>query len=597
MSQPKKTTSRLRKMIVPGLIAAICLSFFMFVAWTNYNGSLKDEKSQATEVLSRYTNGLSSAIKQQIDKAQSLVIFTQYTNERDMLAYTNQLYSQQSELVQGWLLTENANLINADAATLSQLKSGTNLANHLSHKNGIERVLQTRRTVLVPHQNNLSDGSGSATINCYIPIFSYENNLQKDIKGIFIVLLNVNRLMGQSGLLAATRTYQFALYPEQEATALQSPIFNSYAIDTSFSTIQSNKNAVILELEINNTTWNLFATPIEGWQPNLYLPIGLALTGLVLALLSYGYLSRLINSHDQLNQLVDERTKQLLTTNKDLGLLNSRLEESLDALHNAQEQLIRNEKLASLGGLVAGVAHEINTPLGVAVTVSSFLHDLYKTIRNQYQTGDLSRHDFLNYLDDSMEGFSRLDSALQKSVGIIRGFKTVAIDQTNMEISTINLLTHLETIISSLSPKIQEGNHKIQLTCPIDLNVVTFPMALFHIFSNLITNSLIHGFEGTSDGLITLDVTLKDATIWIRYADNGCGIPNDITQKVFEPFFTTKRLKGCTGLGLHIVNNMTTQVLKGQLTLEPPTATTDIDTYKSGAVFTICLPNLSSPHN
>lgn len=597
MSQLQKTTSRLRKMIVPGLIAVICLSFFMFVAWTNYNGSLKDEKSQATEVLSSYTNGLSSSIKQQIDKAQSLVIFTQYTNEQDMLAYTNQLYSQQSELVQGWLLTENAKLINADAVTLSLLKSGSNLANHLSHKKGIERVLQTRRTVLVPHQNNLSDGSGSATINCYIPIFSYENNLPKDIKGIFIVLLNVNRLMGQSGLLAATRTYQFALYQEQEATDFQTPIFNSYGIDTNFSTIQSNKNAVILELDINNTTWKLFATPIEGWQPNLYLPMGLAVTGLVLALLSYGYLSRLINSHDQLNQLVDERTKQLLTTNKDLGLLNSRLEESLDALHSAQEQLIRNEKLASLGGLVAGVAHEINTPLGVAVTVSSFLHDLYKTIRNQYQTGGLSRHDFLNYLDDSMEGFSRLDLALQKSVGIIRGFKTVAIDQTNMEVSKINLLTHLETIISSLSPKIQEGNHKIQLNCPIDLNVVTFPMALFHIFSNLITNSLIHGFEGTTEGLITLDVTLKDATICIRYADNGCGIPNDITQKVFEPFFTTKRLKGCTGLGLHIVNNMTTQVLKGQLTLESPTSTTEIDTHKSGAVFTVCLPNLSITHN
>lgn len=588
-----KSASRQRKIMVPGLTALICLTFFIYMAWMNYEDALAAEKTQAIETLSSNANSLSSTIKQQIDKAQSLVVFTQYANEKDMNAYTNQLYSQQSELVGGWLLTKDAYLTNADSDTLSDLKIGTNLADDPNHEKGIIRVLQTRRTVLASPLNKTIEGSITSTLNCYIPIFSYQNNLQKDIQGTFIVLLNINRLMGQSGLLAATRTYQFALFQDQDntgqtkASTLQTPIFSTYGEDVTSSVIQSNRHAVTLSLDINNATWLLYASPIKGWQPNLFPPALIAITGIVLALLSFAYLSRLINSHDQLNRLVDDRTKQLLDSNSDLERLNRRLEDAFNALKIAQEQLIRNEKLASLGSLVAGVAHEINTPLGTAVTVSSYLNDMYSTVRTQFQGGDLSRSDFLNFIDDSSEGFNRLDSALQRVIGIIRGFKTVTVDQSNLEASKIYLSTYLNEVISTVSDKIQEGSHKIQVSCPTDLEVVTFPQALGLIITNLVMNSLIHGFDGISEGLITVDVTADDQQFCIRYADNGIGIPDDIAQKIFEPFFTTKRLQGCTGLGLHIVNNMATQVLKGQLDHGHNNKN---DASRKGVIFDLCLP-------
>ncbi|GAK57341.1 multi-sensor signal transduction histidine kinase [Candidatus Vecturithrix granuli] len=263
----------------------------------------------------------------------------------------------------------------------------------------------------------------------------------------------------------------------------------------------------------------------------------------------------------ELERRVEERTIELRIANQELL-------QSLETLRKAQEQLIQSEKMAALGGLVAGIAHEINTPVGVSITAASHLEQQTKEINTHYHNNTMRRSELEHYLDVAEQASRILLINLQLAADQIQIFKQVAVDQTSSERRFFNLKNYLSDVLLSLYPKLRNTRHTITINCPDTLSLDSYPGAFSQIVRNLVLNSLVHGFEHKEQGEITLDITLQAESLQLRYTDNGRGIGKEEIPKIFEPFYTTKRGHGGSGLGLNIVYNLVTQQLQGTIVCE-----------------------------
>ena len=246
-------------------------------------------------------------------------------------------------------------------------------------------------------------------------------------------------------------------------------------------------------------------------------------------------------------------------------LSNRELQFTLDELKLAQKQLVESEKMAALGGLVAGIAHEINTPLGIGVTAASHLEDETRKLMKLVDEGKVSRAALDTYQTDALSSAQLILSNLRRAGHLIKSFKQVAVDQSSEQAREIDLKTYLEEILVSLGPALKKTPHRVSIKCPENLRLLTYPGAISQIVVNLVMNSLIHGFEGIEHGEIRIECQSYDEEWLLLYRDNGVGMSEDVRQRVFDPFFTTKRGQGGSGLGLHVVYNLVTQLLRGSL--------------------------------
>ena len=270
----------------------------------------------------------------------------------------------------------------------------------------------------------------------------------------------------------------------------------------------------------------------------------------------------------ELENNVEERTREL--------------KNSLDALRKAQNQLVQSEKMASLGRLVAGVAHEINTPLGLGVTNATYLQEQMANIREAYEGGRFTKGDFEIFLERADEAVRSMLINLRRGAEIIRSFKQVAVDQEVEERRTFVLREYLDEVIVSLKPKYKRTGHILEIECPDHIKLDTYPGVLMQVLANLIINSLIHGFEGVENGIIRIRAHQQKERVVLEYSDNGRGMPHEGKAKIYDPFYTTKKGKGGTGLGMHIVFNLVTQKLCGNIELETAPG--------EGVRFTLSLP-------
>ena len=261
---------------------------------------------------------------------------------------------------------------------------------------------------------------------------------------------------------------------------------------------------------------------------------------------------------DHLEEMVSERTR-------DLQLANQSLEQSLEQLRQTQAQLVESEKMAALGGLVAGVAHEINTPVGVGVTAASHLDAQVEEYSKLYQSNRLTRSDFEALLNTATTSSNIILANLKRAAELIRSFKQIAVDQSADQQRHFELKPYLEEILHSLYPRLKNTSHGVTVSCPDTLELYSYPGAFSQIITNLVMNSLIHGFDNIEGGDIRIDVSEEQNLIHIDYSDNGKGIDAEHLDKIFEPFFTTKRNEGGSGLGMHVVYNLVVQALGGQI--------------------------------
>ncbi len=244
---------------------------------------------------------------------------------------------------------------------------------------------------------------------------------------------------------------------------------------------------------------------------------------------------------------------------------NRELAESMTKLEMAKDQLVEAERMASLGGLVAGIAHDVNTPLGVSVTAASFLQERINQVETAFQDKSLTSKNMLTFLNETKQTTQLLLNNLNRASDLVASFKQVAVDQTSEAEREIDLKQYLHEVVQSLAPNFKKTNHSIDITCPDGLIIRCAPGVIAQIFTNMIMNSLIHGFEQKNAGLIKIEVSSDEEEVSIRYCDNGKGLSQEALKKHFDAFFTTKRGKGGSGLGTHIMYNLVTQALKGQI--------------------------------
>lgn len=265
--------------------------------------------------------------------------------------------------------------------------------------------------------------------------------------------------------------------------------------------------------------------------------------------------------NDELEQRVESRTSDLKTTNFEL-------QQTLDRLKRTQKQLLESEKMASLGGLVAGIAHEINTPIGVSVTAASHLSEEAARLSKLLENENVSRSDLRRFEHATIESSQLILRNLQRADRLIRSFKQVAVDQSTEDRRVIDLGVCINEILTTLGPTLKKTPHRIEVICVQPVICETAPGALYQIISNLVMNSVIHGFADGRSGSIEIGVSRRQGTIEIDYLDNGQGMDEVANARIFDPFFTTRRGSGGSGLGMHIVYNLVTQVLGGTIAVD-----------------------------
>lgn len=254
-----------------------------------------------------------------------------------------------------------------------------------------------------------------------------------------------------------------------------------------------------------------------------------------------------------------------ITTNNEIGELASDINKMAGSLKRHQQKLDEDEKMAALGNLVAGVAHEINTPLGIGVTTSSYMQKINNESRQALVEGRFSKKDLVQYMEGMNESLDLLQNNLGRASEIIQSFKRIAVDQTNENLEEFNVIEYIHSIIISLMHEYKKHNHSFNVLCDEELIIKSYPGVLAQILTNFIMNSIIHGFENMENGRIDIAAFKKDEVFNLQYTDNGCGIRDENLKKVFTPFFTTSKKSGGSGLGLNIVYNLVTKKLKGTI--------------------------------
>jgi len=244
-----------------------------------------------------------------------------------------------------------------------------------------------------------------------------------------------------------------------------------------------------------------------------------------------------------------------------------KLEVTLGELTKTQKQLVESEKLASLGNLVAGVAHEINTPLGVCITYTSVMADTANNVNEQIQNNQLSKGGLKDQIDTLIRSSEGSLHNLKRADKLITSFKHLAVNADTSEKARFLFSEVISDTVLTLQNTLTKSNHTVNVNCPEDLIINSYPGAISQILIGLIDNSIKHGFENIEKGVMNITVSKSADTLSMIYTDNGCGINEAEIKKIFEPFYTTKRNKGHVGLGLNTLHNVIIKMLNGKFAI------------------------------
>lgn len=259
--------------------------------------------------------------------------------------------------------------------------------------------------------------------------------------------------------------------------------------------------------------------------------------------------------------------------------------QAMDNLRQAQESLLQSERLASLGSLVAGVAHEINTPVGIALTSASVLKEATDVLTAAVNGGGVKKSDLVRYLDTAAESTRLIMNNAYRAAHLIHSFKQIAVDQVSEARRHFALKEYIGEVLASLQPTLKKTRIEIAISGPDDIMLDTYPGALAQVITNLTLNCVEHAFDADTPGRIEIVLRRADPCVEILVSDNGKGIPADMLDKVFDPFVTTRRGQGGTGLGLNIVFNLIAKQFGGSISVS--------STPGQGARFLLRIPQVS----
>ncbi len=282
--------------------------------------------------------------------------------------------------------------------------------------------------------------------------------------------------------------------------------------------------------------------------------------------------------------------KEVLSLNREQGSLmrqlhkaNAKLNKSLSDLRQAQAKLVESEKMASLGRLVAGFAHEINTPIGIALTASSSIAEASHQIEQMLMQEEVEEDDLISTLETIRDASRLVFSNLNRSADLVGSFKRTSMEQSVEELFLYSLNDTIKDVLTSMKMTIKNTSIKAVFDSHETINLYGNPGDIFQVVSNLFENSVRHGFDnGTLEGLIFIEIQKENDNVLIHYSDTGKGMSAEVAERVFEPFYTTVRARGGTGLGMYICHNIVTSRLKGTIECK--------STQEKGTKFILTFP-------
>ncbi|MCQ8877938.1 ATP-binding protein [Pseudoalteromonas shioyasakiensis] len=282
----------------------------------------------------------------------------------------------------------------------------------------------------------------------------------------------------------------------------------------------------------------------------------------------------------QLNQSLEEKVNQRTIA---LREANQELLNTLERMHQYQNQIVESEKMASLGQMVAGVAHEVNTPIGLGITGSTLLRDKLAEINSGFENKTLTSSQLKRFIDDGIENLDLIYRNLNRAAELVSSFKKVAVNQDGELNAIVNVKELISDVLLSMRTEIQEKDPEVTVHCPSELIFETKVGPLQQVLQQLISNSIIHGFKDDIGNEIEFTIERTESSLIIHYHDNGIGVDKTIKKRIFDPFVTTKRGEGGSGLGMHLVYNLVTQALGGNVYYD--------EQEKTGTRFIITLPH------
>jgi len=288
--------------------------------------------------------------------------------------------------------------------------------------------------------------------------------------------------------------------------------------------------------------------------------------------------SKLVELNTQLDQRVHARTEELKASNVELG-------QALERLQQTKKHLVESEKLASLGSIVAAVAHELNTPIGNCLMMATTLQDRTDALVATVAAGGLSRKQFDGYLATARDCTALMLSGLERAVKLVNNFKQVSVNQSSERRCRFDLRDTLDAVVALITLNLHKTPYRVELDVPKGIEMDGYPGSLERVVTNLMNNSLIHGFEGRAHGVMHIWARCEGGHVRLLYSDDGVGMSATVVGRVFDPFFTTKLGKGGSGLGMNICYNLVVGPLGGSIEV-----TSELE---QGCTFTLRLPSVA----
>lgn len=304
--------------------------------------------------------------------------------------------------------------------------------------------------------------------------------------------------------------------------------------------------------------------------------------------------SKLMNLNQELEDIVKERTENIMLRNKELEKailreekaqielknINLELNKTIENYEKMKDEVAKSERMSALGETIAGITHEISTPLGISITAISFVDSRLNEMKSNIQNSSADKVN--EWIQDLEEGIYLIKINLGRLRELVNSVKNISVDKTNFIKRKINWREYLEDLVKSLVPVLKPGGHTVEIISLKEIECETHPGAIAQIFTNLIMNAVIHGFENIRNGHIKIELVEEENDIRIKFFDDGIGIAEENIKSIFDPFFTTKADRGGTGLGLSIIYNLIVDKLGGHIDCESKLGV--------GTTFTIKLP-------
>jgi len=257
-------------------------------------------------------------------------------------------------------------------------------------------------------------------------------------------------------------------------------------------------------------------------------------------------------------------------------------QDALEQLRQTQDELVQREKLASLGQMVTAVAHELNTPLGVALTAITVVQEQARDLGEAMGEGRLKRAQLNEFLNDTVDGIDMALANLSRASTLVRSFKEVSLDQVASQVRPIRFGHYVREVVESLAPSYSRRAVRVEVEELSELLLLVDPGPIAQVVTNLLQNALVHAFRPEDQGTVRFEAGGRDGNALLICRDDGRGMPPEVATRVFEPFFTTRRGTGGSGLGLHIIYKIVVERLGGHVTCE--------STESRGTVFTATWP-------